>query len=829
MPIPDAGDYSLPPAKRNPRGRQAPRANAMLTAMARVRIPLLITFLGLPGVLLAPLWPLGGLGAGEDDVLQYYPARQWLHDTVRAGRPPWWNPWTGLGRPFLADPQTAVAYPPTWLFIALPPTVAYAACLWLHYSLAVWGTYRLCRALGLARLAALFGGVAFAFCGFMLAHRAHFTMLCAAAWTPCVFWRFLRYAALPASDPVGVRRLIAAAVSLALQCLAGHIQVAALTGLGVLVVLIASPMRAAAPDRAGRLLRAALAALCAAGLFAVQWLPTVAYLRVCDRSGRTYRDLVENSWHPLSLVTLITPMIPGQRVPNFFSEPYWGPSHQVEQFAYAGWLPLLLALLMATRRPFAQSYADSVLVRPDDPTAPPAPAPPALHVIAQPTTPRRPWIALAVFAVLLALGEWGPVCPLLFWLPGANLFRCPARAVLLLHLALAVLAALAVHELSAEPNPLRARLRSAAQAWSRRPLRAVLLLVSAAVGLALASVPFLDADSRAAALRSVRPWTPAVWTPVIVGLISFAALRVFVHRFPDPRRISVPLAALALDLGVIGWTIDVPRSARAPQDLLHPRAPAAWMDRLRETPHRLWTVTGRHGRYPGEYVAPLDKAVANTNILRRIASLTDYGPLQPREYVRWFAFKPWGEAVEAERLLADTRWMRLCNVGWVLLWEPYWPAPADCTLVATLPGGARLYRNPRAAGLAYLADPLAGRVEQIEQAAPHTLRIVSQTNPQRSPDGTLLVVSQLALPGWTATVDGSPAEIVRVADLVQSVRLPADRERVVVELRYTPPGLALGGALSGTTLLVLLAGGLWAHRAARRVTPAPATPRPVPR
>ncbi len=795
--------------------------------MARARIALFVAFLALPGLLLAPLWPLGGLGAGEDDVLQYYPARQWLHDTLQAGRPPWWNPWTGLGRPYLADPQTAVAYPPTWLFVAMPPAAAYAACLWLHYSLALWGMYRLLRSLDLARLAALFGAVAFAFCGFMLAHRAHFTILCSAAWTPWVFWRLCRYATLPASDAAGVRRLLAAAVPLALQCLAGHIQVAALTGFGVLVVLLAAPHRAAGPRPPGRLLRAASTAVCAAGLFAVQGLPTLAYARACDRSERTYRDLVENSWHPLSLITLITPMVPGQRVPNVFAEPYWAPSHQVEQFGYAGWLPLLLALLAATRRPFAQSYADSVLVRPEDPTAPPAPAPPALAAIATPTTPRRPWIALAVFAVLLALGNLGPVCPLLYWLPGANLFRCPARALLLLHLALAVLAALAVHDLSTDPNPLRARLRYAAQGWTRRPLLAPLLIVAAAVAVVLASIPFFDADARAAALRSVRPWTPAVWVPALAGIVSFGTLRLVVRRLPDPRLNLLLLAVLVLDLGVIGWTIDVPWSARSPADLLLPRTTAAWLDRVRETPHRLWTVTGRHGRYPGEYVDPLDKAVANTNILRRIPVLTDYGPLQPREYVRRFAFKPWGEAAEADRLLADTSWMRLCNVGWVLLWEPYWRAPAGCTLVATLPRGPRLYRNPRAAGHAYLADPLAGRIELIEQDAPHTLRAIVRTNPTRAADGPLLIISQLALPGWTAAVDGTPVEIVRVEELVQGVRLPPGRDRVLVELHYTPPGLALGAALSGTTLLVLVGGLLWAARSPRRVSPARAAPRPV--
>ncbi|HRT42768.1 MAG TPA: hypothetical protein P5223_11965, partial [Phycisphaerae bacterium] len=59
----------------------------------RALVALAIVFL--PGVMLAPLWRLGGLGAGEDDLLYYFPSRSFFHDTVRAGQWPWINPWTG--------------------------------------------------------------------------------------------------------------------------------------------------------------------------------------------------------------------------------------------------------------------------------------------------------------------------------------------------------------------------------------------------------------------------------------------------------------------------------------------------------------------------------------------------------------------------------------------------------------------------------------------------------------------------------------------------------------------------------------------------------------
>ncbi len=76
--------------------------------MWRTRLLVALIILALPGLMLAPVWRLAGLGASEDDILYYFPARVFFHDTIASGAWPWWNPWTGLGRPFMADPQSAV-------------------------------------------------------------------------------------------------------------------------------------------------------------------------------------------------------------------------------------------------------------------------------------------------------------------------------------------------------------------------------------------------------------------------------------------------------------------------------------------------------------------------------------------------------------------------------------------------------------------------------------------------------------------------------------------------------------------------------------------------
>ena len=68
--------------------------------------------------------------------------------------------------------------------------------------------------------------------------------------------------------------------------------------------------------------------------------------------------------------------------------------------------------------------------------------------------------------------------------------------------------------------------------------------------------------------------------------------------------------------------------------------------------------------------------------------------------------------------------------------------------------------------------------------------------------------------GWAVTVDGAPAEPEQALDLLLAIRLPAGEHSVT--LRYTPPGLKLGLALSALSLAVTAA---WALRRRRKGLP----------
>ncbi len=81
----------------------------------------------------------------------------------------------------------------------------------------------------------------------------------------------------------------------------------------------------------------------------------------------------------------------------------------------------------------------------------------------------------------------------------------------------------------------------------------------------------------------------------------------------------------------------------------------------------------------------------------------------------------------------------------------------------------------------------------------------------------VLVLNQSALPGWAATVDGRPVDLLTANRLMLAVPVPAGASRV--EFSYSPPGYRAGIAISLLGLGALLLTGI-AVVALRRTEPA---------
>ena len=132
-----------------------------------------------------PLVFLGRALVDYDAFVYFYPQRVFLARSLLEGRVPLWDPDLFLGAPFLANPQTAVLYPPSWLFVFGSVQAVYAAQLVLHAFLAAFFTYLLIRhAFGAMPLAAVVGGLAYAFGGFAVGQVGHLNQISAAAWLP---------------------------------------------------------------------------------------------------------------------------------------------------------------------------------------------------------------------------------------------------------------------------------------------------------------------------------------------------------------------------------------------------------------------------------------------------------------------------------------------------------------------------------------------------------------------------------------------------------------------------------------------------------------------
>ena len=235
---------------------------------------------------------------GADFVAYWKPAFRFLTDTVLAGGVPLWNPYIGLGRPFLADMQNVVGYPPAYLVCA-GQGVGVFLLIWLHCSVAVLGMRRLGAALGTGRWQSYLMGFTFIASGELTARwvTGQFNY----CWGLC-FVPWLFYCALRTEEQWHWRRLAQYAALLALQFLCGHPQVFWFSAIGQAVFILARavrlPAREALRDAAHGLGQFVVAAAWCSGLVAAVFLPMLELVSQGNRSGASaaFTDSLRLGW-----------------------------------------------------------------------------------------------------------------------------------------------------------------------------------------------------------------------------------------------------------------------------------------------------------------------------------------------------------------------------------------------------------------------------------------------------------------------------------------------------------------------------------------------------
>jgi hypothetical protein len=760
----------------------------------------------------------GGAFYERDIQSLWLPESEGFVRAVKAGSWPVWDPNVSFGHPLLAQPNAQVAYPPAWVSLVLDRPTAYSVLIGLHLLWSMLGLYLLGRRLGLSLPGAVAASALWAGSGPYLSFVSMWNHFSGASWLPWV----LLAAEAAFDEPTARRRLLLGGV-LAAQVLAGSPDMCVLGAglLGCAALRRVAWRRSAARGAAGLALTLLAGYAVAAAFSAVLWWPALDLARRAARWGLPASARAYWSLHPATLPFLAFPL-------SLMDLPL---------------RPEIRAALFESREPLLYSVYLGMSAS-------------ALVLVALGGR-SRPWrgllVAVALGALAVAMGPRAGIYTLLAWVfPPARALRYPVKALILTSFAAALLGGMGV-DAWREGSVLAGR--------RRRAITAGLLLVVlvGAAGLVLPRVggervgAWLFLPEREAGASPARVLDLAVRPLAVPTLLTAAVLLALIlaGRRAGTARATAPfVAALAVaDLLFVHRDLN----PTAPRELLEYRPPQ--VDVIREAPlPRAWVYVydDSRSRYwlghpkglfadavPRSWPYPLAQAFA----------LQMYAP--PPALGRWdisgsFDRDSLGLYPRPLADLTDLAWrvdgtpalLRLLQIGAVthvvalherglggliplrtfpsLFKEPIRlfgvPAPLPRAYAV---GGVRVADGP--AALAALLDPAFDPRREVvlpsgeATAPPASLAAVTRIA-AREPDyvrvdaqvdrPAIVVLVETYDPGWRATVDGSSAPVLRANGAFRAVRVPAGAH--VVELRYRPPSVLAGGAVSIVALLAVL-------------------------
>jgi len=727
--------------------------------------------------------------------LQFVP---WWAEGIRQvsqGSAPLWNALNGMGAPLLANYQTAFFYPPNWLLFFFNQGWGSAGIAWGFTFLAmlhlIWGGLgmaALLRRLNAGLLAQVVAGSAYALCGYWVGRMEFISMIYVGAWIPWLL-RYVDDLASPVTrgpDATGQKWLHLPLVGvLAMMLLAGHAQLTWYTLEFCAVWVIAGALWSAGWRGLVKPLgRLASAGMVAGLLAAVQLLPTAEYLLQSQRaSAVAYEKALVFSMWPWRLVSLLAP--------DFFGSPgsgnFWGYASYWEDHAYLSVLILLMALSSL-----------GALVRQKN---------------RQPGgwLPRRlAWLlwGILLVALLFAFGLYTPIYPFLYrFMPTFNMFQAPARMLVWAVIALILLGA------------------SGVDRWTYPSGKGLYWL---RLGTAGAFAVALGAGLGWVFLRDVKLTSiqaTALFGVWALGTGILGLLAGFKER--PGWRIAWPVLVYAwvtLDLLVAGWNLNPTVTADfyggSAETVKQVKSSLAGKRIFLSQTDEYFLKFGRFLRFR-DYRAYEDWTgirkvlLPNTNLLDGIPTVSNFDPFVPDRYATLVDVI---NRLPEERRAPAMQWMDVGAVEQVdgsaldgVRFEPvdggFMAAFYSC-VVPVSPGEHPLAQLARRgySSMTLLVEvdlPIAnsGCDGKPPQAVVPLSTVPGRLEIDPAGKSGWLFISQVWYPGWTATVDGAPAQVYRANYALSTVNVPAGAKKII--LQYQPISFEVGGLLSILILIVL--------------------------
>jgi len=277
-------------------------------------------------------------------------------------RLPYWNPYIRNGGPLLHHSLDGLLHPPHWLLLLMSPERAFAFLALFAFLMAALFTFLLLRIWDLHPLAALGGGVLFAFSGPMMANAHFFMRQDTLVFLPGLLWAFEKW-----RRQEGAMALLSLSLTSAGLWLAGFpsFAVAFTIAMGIWVGwhIVTTLLKGKSKSLVSLLIGSAIGLILGLMLAAPQLLPLASYLPWSQRTEIALNaDLRTWGADPAVLLTSLIPDLFGspassEQVSYLQSPMKWllfcwtkeglgvvSPFNFTESAIYVGALPLLLAL-----------------------------------------------------------------------------------------------------------------------------------------------------------------------------------------------------------------------------------------------------------------------------------------------------------------------------------------------------------------------------------------------------------------------------------------------------------------------------------------------------
>ncbi len=758
----------------------------------------------------------------------------------------------GMGAPLVANYQSALLYPPTWIYFLAYSVGGIGTMAWiiaimvvLHLFWAALGMALLIRALKLSRFAQIIGALAFGLSGYLVARAGFLSINAAVAWLP---WIILGATQLvnsirplaeerdssEKSDKIRRYKVISAVLllvfAISMQLLAGHAQTAwysmllAVSWFVFLAIIDPwlerrRPERQAAsgdeqagesgtknqyiepgkPQISRRVWLVFIfvgSVLLALGLAAVQLLPTAEYLLVSQRSAAVDYDFAMSySFWPWRFLSFLAP--------GLFGSPalgdYWGFANYWEDAVYIGLIPFVLAiaaLIARGKRLPRGTMVNSRLVG---------------------------FLGILILVIfLIALGRNTPIFPWLYrYIPTFDMFQAPTRISILAIFALAVLAAVGADSWS---RPHGRQLY-----WLRLGVMAAAAITLGA-GLALLLTRNMAFDIRPSFIRAAA-WL-GLWGVCLGWLVLKApGRRVDTNQQPEWGWWQwAVVIVVGLDLVVAGWglnpSVDLsvytepsPTAEDVQQSLAGGRIFLGGEDEETLKFERFLRFDTFMPFDDGEDWSNLRASLLpNITILDGTHSANNFDPLIPGRYSAWM------DVLEETDLQTQDEMLNLMGVTVVESIDPNeaygvrfdsrlaYPRVRWVGCAIHVEDGQSAMDLVRSSDLDHDSEVV---IESEMAAKPHACNSGSDAEIQiqseaasltsvrvsASADG-YLVVADVWYPGWQAFVDGEQTELLRVNYLFRAAAVPAGVHEV--KFVYQPRSFYVGAVISIAAAIMLI-------------------------